>query len=181
MSSNSGANSPIILIRPEQPTFYERISEIHRIAFGGEVEPGIVEKLRAASDFDPKLSLMALYDGQVVGHAVFSPATIVGHENLKGMGLGPVGVLPEYQNQGIGSALCYEGLEVCRKSGIDYVVVLGHPTYYPRFGFVIASTKGLNNPFKAPDEAFMVIELKPGALDSVSGDVRFHPAFDGIE
>ena len=181
MSNIPSANSPIILVRPEQPAFYDQISEIHRITFDSEDEPRIVENLRADAAFDPKFSLIGLYDGQVVGHAIFSPATIEGHENLRGMGLGPVGVLPEYQNSGVGSALCYEGLEICRKAGVDFVVVLGHSTYYPRFGFVTASTKGLSSTFNAPDEAFMVIELKPGVLDGVSGVVHYHPAFDDAE
>ena len=93
------------------------------------------------------------------------------------MGLAPMAVLPEYQNQGVGSLLVRNGLSECQRAGFDIVVVLGHPRYYPRFGFIPASQKGLSCEYQVPDEAFMVIELRPGALNGMSGLVKYQPEF----
>jgi putative acetyltransferase len=86
-------------------------------------------------------------------------------------------VLPELQNQGIGSRLVREGLDECRRIGCDVVVVVGHPEYYPRFGFVPASQKGLCCEYPVPDEVFMALELKPGALANQEGLLRYRPEF----
>jgi putative acetyltransferase len=88
-------------------------------------------------------------------------------------------VLPEYQRQGIGSRLVREGLEECRRMGCDVVVVVGHPGYYPRFGFAPASRKGLRCEYPVPDEVFMVAELKPDALRG-RGLVKYRPEFGGV-
>jgi putative acetyltransferase len=89
-------------------------------------------------------------------------------------------VQPEFQNQGIGSELVRQGMERCRNLGYGIIIVVGHPTYYPRFGFTPAREKGLEAPFPVPDEAFMVIELTPGALNGISGIVIYPPAFEGV-
>jgi putative acetyltransferase len=89
-------------------------------------------------------------------------------------------VHPEFQNRGIGSELVRQGLERCRKLGYKVVIVVGHPTYYPRFGFISARAKGLETPFPVPDEAFMVIELTPGALNGISGMIIYPPAFEEV-
>jgi putative acetyltransferase len=86
-------------------------------------------------------------------------------------------VLPERQNQGIGSMLVREGLRECQRIGHDVVVVLGHPDYYPRFGFVVAKTKSLSCEYSVPDEYFMVAELSPNALKGRSGLVIYHSEF----
>jgi putative acetyltransferase len=90
-----------------------------------------------------------------------------------------VGLHPEFQKQGIGSKLVRQGLERCRNLGYKVVIVVGHPNYYPRFGFTTARAKGLDAPFLVPDEAFVVIELAPGALNGISGMVIYPPAFEG--
>ncbi len=95
------------------------------------------------------------------------------------LSLAPVGVLPSRQNEGIGTMLIEAGLEQLRAEGHPAVVVLGHPSYYPRFGFVPASSFGLRWEMDAPDEAFMALELSAGALAGVRGVVRFRPEFDG--
>ncbi len=95
------------------------------------------------------------------------------------MGLGPMAVIPERQRGGVGSRLVEEGLERCRLSGCEAVFVLGHPDYYPRFGFVTAARKNFRCAYDVPDEAFMLKELTPGALDaSAGGLVRYLPEFD---
>lgn len=89
-------------------------------------------------------------------------------------------VLPECQRQGIGSLLVREGLRECQRIGHEIVVVLGHPEYYPRFGFVPASSKGLRSEYDVPDEVFMVAELTPGALKGRTGLVKYHPEFNAV-
>jgi putative acetyltransferase len=128
------------------------------------------------------VSLVALCDGALVGHIFFSPVTIAAAPvELVPMGLAPVGVLPAYQRAGIGGALVRAGLAACRALGARAVVVLGHPSYYPRFGFVPARRFGLHCEYVPPDDdAFMARELQPGALAGVTGVVRYAPAFANL-
>ena len=100
--------------------------------------------------------------------------------SLPALALAPMAVHPEFQSQGIGSRLVREGLERCRNLGHRIVVVVGHPEFYPRFGFTPARAKGLEAPFPVPDEAFMVTELVPGALDGVSGMIVYPAPFEGV-
>ncbi|MGH8544150.1 MAG: GNAT family N-acetyltransferase [Gammaproteobacteria bacterium] len=101
-----------------------------------------------------------------------------GHDDLRIMGLGPMGVTPAHQGKGLGSALVRAGLKRCKELGYGAVVVLGHPDYYPRFGFVPAARSGIYCEYDAAEEAFMFIELQPGYLKNAQGTIRYHPAFD---
>jgi putative acetyltransferase len=169
----------MLTIRPEEPSDYPAISEINRRAFGGEFEARLVENLRHTDSFIPKLSLVALQDDRIVGHILFSVVHIQDvAQTTPVFSLAPMAVLPEYQNQGIGSALVREGLQRCRELGYRAVVVLGHPNYYPRFGFILAREKGVKLPFEAPDEACMVLELYPQALEGIQGMVEYPPEFN---
>ncbi|HSW44906.1 MAG TPA: N-acetyltransferase [Phycisphaerae bacterium] len=167
----------MMTVRPERVTDYEAIDEVNRRAFGQEAEVRLVRALRKEPGFDPRLSMVAVRAGRMVGHILFSPIRI---ENVPrfwpAISLAPVSVLPEFHRQGIGSRLVRDGLAACQTLGHGLVVVLGHPEYYPRFGFVPASRFGIRVPFPVPDEAFMVIGISPGALDGVSGAVRYPTA-----
>lgn len=165
-------------IRPEIASDRQVVFSITEAAFEGPGEAQLVELLREQAD--PVISLVAEVDGQVEGHIMFSPASLVGHPGLKVMGLAPVSVSPARQRAGLGSALVRAGIERCRDLGIDTVIVLGHPTYYPRFGFVPSVDYGIKSEYDVPDEVFMVLELKPGALEGKSGTMRYHSAFAGI-
>jgi putative acetyltransferase len=99
---------------------------------------------------------------------------------MKALSLAPMAVLPEFQNSGIGSQLVRTGLERCRELGHTIVVVIGHPEYYPRFGFVPARKEGLDLPFPVPDEAFMVCKLAPDALERIKGMVKYPPEFEDV-
>jgi putative acetyltransferase len=160
-------------IRPERESDHRAVRELNRLAFGGEDEARIIDALRGAAD--PLISCVAVRDEKVVGHILFTPVELT--PVRKALGLGPMAVLPELQNQGIGSALVRAGLDAARVLGCEAVVVLGHPAYYPRFGFVPAVSRGLACEFPAPDEAFMVLELVAGSLAGCSGVVKYRPEF----
>jgi putative acetyltransferase len=170
-------DSPITIC-PERAGDRKAIYEVNLAAFGTEYEPQLVDNVRNSEGFIPELSLVALKGNSVVGHCLFSPITIEdAGSRTPALSLTPVAVLPALQNQGIGSALIRRGIDDARRLGHKIVVIIGHPLYYPRFGFVPARAKGLTVSFKVPDGVFMVMELVPDALSGVSGMVVFPPAF----
>jgi len=168
-------------IRPETAEDYAAIRDVNALAFGREEEARLVEALRGLPEFIPELSLVAVEGGKVVGHILFSPMVIETKSGaVPALGLALLAVRPEFQNQGIGSALARDGLERCRNLGHRIVVVVGHPAYYPRFGFSPARAQGLEAPFPVPDEAFLALALVPGGLDGVAGMVRYPPPFSEV-
>lgn len=164
------------LIRPERPSDSFAVRRVHDLAFGRPDEYQVVEALRTNGGVT--LALVAEVDGEVAGHIVFSPVTI--DREHAAVGLGPMAVLPEHQRKGIGLHLVREGLDVLRDAGHEAVTVLGHPEYYPRFGFLPASRFGICWERLCPDEAFMALELKPGALAGKAGVVRYRAEFDMV-
>ena len=168
-------------IRAEQPGDHAAIDEVNRVAFGQANEALLVAKLRQTHGFDPALSLVAIRDGHIVGHILFSPIHIeTDRGDIPALALAPMAVVPECQRQGIGCDLVREGLDACARAGHKTVVVLGHAEYYPRFGFTPASQHGLRPPFPAPDNAFMVMALIPSGLDGISGVVRYPAPFQEV-
>lgn len=165
-------------VRPEAPADRDAIRTANELAFGRGDEADIVDLVRASAGFVPELSLVAEHAGRVVGHALFSKVTVQGEtEAWPVLGLGPIAVLPDYQGRGIGASLINAGLGRARDLDFLAVVVLGHASYYPRFGFVPASRFGLRSTFRVPDEVFMAMPLHPGSLDSVTGTVIYPAAF----
>ncbi len=165
------------IIREEGPADREAIHEVNNLVFGQAGEAVLIERLRDAEALP--ISLVAEEDDQIVGHIAFSPARIAGAETIRVLGLGPMAVLPDYQNQGIGSAMVEGGLAVARAMAQDAVIVLGHVPFYPRFGFAPASRYGLSCKFGGGD-AFMALELTAGALADCAGLAHYHPAFDEV-
>lgn len=146
-------------------------------AFGGAAEADLVERLHAEGL--ATLALVALDHGQVIGHVLFSPLAVeIDGRTVDAVSLAPVSVRPERQSEGIGSKLIRAGLEQLANLGVDAVFVVGHPPYYPRFGFSAALAERFSAPFQG--EAFMALELIDGALHGESGSVRYPAAF-GIE
>lgn len=164
-----------MLIRQETSADTEGIRRVHLAAFETDAEARLVDALRERCA--PLISLVADDGGEIVGHIIFSPVTLAGRNDLRLMGLAPMAVAPSRQRLGVGSSLVVEGLAHCRQAGIDAVVVLGHPTYYPRFGFVPAARRSLTSEYEVPADVFMVCELRSHVLDDVSGTVRYHQIF----
>ena len=162
-------------IRTEKLEDVEAVRQVNIAAFDRETEANLVDRLRGIPS---TFSFVAVQSDRIVGHLFFSPVIVEG-ECLKKkiLGLAPVAVLPDYQRQGIGSLLIREGLKECVRSGFQAVVVLGHPNFYPRFGFIPASRKSLGCEYDVPDEVFMVLELESGALQDCSGTVKYRSEF----
>src|SRR5262245_37909563 len=164
-----------MIVRKEEPGDFDAVRIVNERAFGQPDEARIVNALRGLAD---AISLVALVDDQVAGHILFTPVTIDDADpRLSASGLAPMAVLPEFQRRGIGSALVNAGLDACRAAGHDLVVVLGHPGFYPKFGFAAAAAHGLRCEYPVPPEAFMVIELRPKSLLRARGLVRYRPEF----
>jgi putative acetyltransferase len=165
------------LIRPERPGDEDAVREVHRLAFGRDDEGRLVDDLRAGGF--GRLALVAEDEGRVVGHVLFGALPIVTPSaTLDALALAPLAVVPAHQRRRIGSALVRDGLRACRDDGHRIVVVLGHPGYYPRFGFSAEKATRLASPYAGP--AFMALELEPGALEGVVGAVRYPPPFSAF-
>jgi len=164
-------------IRQEIPEDIRDIYVLNEQAFGAYEEANIVDKLRDTCE--GLLSLVAIEMGKIVGHILFSPATIEGiHGTVEGMGLAPMAVLPKIQRQGIGTHLVKRGIEYLRKTKCPFIIVLGHPEYYPRFGFEIASQYGIKSQWEGvPDEAFMILWLDKSMMNHVSGVGKYKDEF----
>ena len=161
-------------IRAETPSDRDAIRDVTAAAFGREQEARIVDAIRVSENFVPELSLVAEHDGRVVGHVLLS---YVGLDTRRVLELGPLSVAPDHQGQGIGGALTREALRLAEERGDPLVLVLGHPGYYPRFGFRPAHELGITPPDDdIPADAFMAIPLR--AYDAtLRGRVVFPPAF----
>jgi putative acetyltransferase len=164
-------------IRLERADDAAAVRAVNEQAFGQPTEANLVERLRQTCD--AALSLVAV-DDAVVGHILFTPVVVESDgRQIVGMGLAPMAVAPERQRQGVGSSLVRRGLEILRERHCPFVVVVGHPEYYPRFGFQAGSARGLRCQWDGvPDAAFMAVILDDGEMRGVSGVARYRPEFD---
>lgn len=165
-----------IAIRDERPEDAPAIHALNEQAFGQAQEGNIVDALRRHGAVT--LSQVATLEGRVVGHILYSPVTIAGR--LEGAALGPMAVSPGHQGRGIGSRLVREGNERLRQAGCPYIIVLGHPGYYPRFGFEPASRFGVTCEWEVPDDTFLLLALDPGRMHGVSGLAVYRPEFSTV-
>ena len=165
-------------IRAETKDDFAAVQSINLSAFPEDGESRLVNRLR--KNAQPIISLVAEVDGKLVGHILFSPVTLDSKSSLQLMGLAPMAVLPAYQRQGIGSALVEAGLEKCRLAQFGAVVVLGHPDYYPKFGYTASSNFAIKSEYDVPEEVFMIIELKKGYLKDCSGTISYHEEFKNL-
>jgi RIO kinase 1 len=172
--------NPAIVIRAEQKSDYDAIKRVNDLAFNRQDEGRLVESLRLLSEFDARLSIIAEIEGKVVGHALFFPIHIQGNDGrvYPCLSLGPIAVIPEYQNQGIGGQLIEAGHTIALRQNYKSVVLLGHPGYYPRYGYKPAKLWNLTNPWGYIDEPWMAIELAENYLAGKSGLAVYPQAFN---
>ncbi|MBN2256941.1 MAG: N-acetyltransferase [Anaerolineaceae bacterium] len=168
-----------LLIRQEEENDHNAVYQVVKKAFetmeqADGNEQNLVNRLRKSAAFIPELSLVAEGDGKIIGHILFTRMKIGEHDSLA---LAPVAVLPEYQNRGVGGKLIAAGHRIARELGYGSVVVVGHPSYYPKFGYQLASQWNITAPFEVPDEAFMALELVEGGLKGVSGEIEYAKEF----
>lgn len=164
------------MIRLEKTEDVEAVRGVNEQAFETPSEADLVDRLRPRGKL--VASLVAVDGDRIVGHITFSLVSIAANPKLRGVGLGPMAVLPDVQRQGIGSELARAGLDRCRDLGYDFAVVVGHPEYYPRFGFVPASKYGITCIWEVPEGVFMALELRPQGLAGVIGLAIYEPEFD---
>ncbi len=169
-------------IRSEKKEDYDQIREVNIIAFDNrDNEAKLVESIRQSEFFIPELSLVAVKGNEIIGHILFSQIAVETKSgNVPTIGLAPMAVKPSYQNNGVGSKLVSEGIARCKSLGYKHVIVLGHPNFYPRFGFIPSKSFGIFSPFPVPEEVFMVLELEEGTLKDLKGTVKYPPAFNSV-
>lgn len=165
-------------IRQEQSTDYEKVYQVIKKAFASALhsdgtEQDLVVQLRKSKAFIPELSLVATFDNQIAGHILFTKALV---NHIEVLALAPLSVLPEYQNRGIGLSLMKQGHIIASKLGYEYSVVLGHPKYYPKAGYIPASQYGIKAPFEVEDESFMAICFSENAK-KLNGIMEYDKAF----
>jgi len=166
----------MVQIRKERPGDEEAVRRINRLAFGQDEEANVVDRLRRTCD--EYLAFVATEDEAIVGHILFTPATLDA-SSIVGMGLAPMAVDPDHQSCGVGTNLVSDGLKHLLTSGCPFVIVLGHPEYYPRFGFELASAYGVTSQWDGvPDEAFMIQVFNPAAFPETGGTARYRSEFD---
>lgn len=167
-------------VRQELPRDFDAVHDILARAFPTDAEARLVDVLRGRTH--PQVSLVAeTREGEIVGHILFTPVEIRSDAGTSSAaGLGPMAVSSAHRRRGFGSALAKAGLAACRAVGELVVVVLGHPSYYARFGFEPAWDRGLYYGAPGPNAAFMVHEIEPGALRGRTGEVVYHAAFGGL-
>ena len=169
-----------MIIRTETTSDYSKVFEVNYQAFRNrEDEPKLVEKIRDSKQFISELSIVAEENNEILGHILLSKAEVIeGDINHEVIVLAPIAVKPELQNMGIGSKLIQEGLKRCKNLGYGLVLLIGHPTYYPKFGFKQARQYGLElKQFNVTDEVFMVCEVIEGELDKIKGELKYPETF----
>jgi putative acetyltransferase len=163
-----------MIIRNETPADHAAIDRVNRAAFGGPYEAELIERLR--HDGLMAISLVAVVKDEIVGHILMSwLQTTIDGRAIDAVALAPMAVAPRLQNQGVGSKLVAAAIEAARAIDVAAIIVLGHPEFYPRFGFSTRVAEKLDTPF--PGDAFMALELKPGALAGSRGKVTYPDAF----
>jgi putative acetyltransferase len=170
----------LVRVRPERPDDHEAVDDVVSSAFGRRSEAEFVRRVRASDHYLNSLALVAETDGELLGQALFSWIRLEAAEPRAVLALAPASVRPAAQGKGVGSALVRAGLARADSSGAPLVIVVGHPTWYPRFGFEPARAHGIEPPWPdVPDPVFMVRRLS-GFTDRCRGQVVFPEAFAGI-
>jgi putative acetyltransferase len=166
----------VVNIRHEKPEDIPLIYSVIEQAFKRDAEAKLADKLRQACA--DHLSLVADDNGTIVGHIMFTPVLVKNGKEIQGMGLAPMAVLPSRQRQGIGTLLVQSGLQILQEKSCPFVIVLGHPDYYPRFGFQPASRLNIRSQWEGvPDDAFMILVVDDKAMHNMTGIATFREEF----
>jgi len=166
-------------IRAEKKTDINHIWQINAEAFETKEEADLVNTLRDSGV--PSISLVYEQNNELLGHILFTKVELVGDTSgLKLAGLAPMAVSPKFQNSGIGSSLIKAGIQQCINDGYDAIIVLGHPDYYPKFGFVPSVKYGIKTEYDVPENVFMVLEIKENVLKGKQGTIKYHEAFGSV-
>ncbi|MHC4666547.1 MAG: GNAT family N-acetyltransferase [Planctomycetota bacterium] len=169
----------VTTLRREEIADETAVRVLNEQAFGQPNEANLVDALRERGA--AVLSMVAIDNEQVVAHVLFTEAIVTeANPQFRALCLGPMAVSPTCQRRGIGSRLLQSALDKCRELNYDAVVVIGHPEFYPRFGFVPARLKGIRCEFDVPDEAFTVLELREDALAGRTGLIKYQPEFRDV-
>ena len=174
-----------MIIRQEVEKDHETVFKLIEAAFrdmemSDQQEHFLAERLRLSDAFIPELSLVTIEHETIIGHILLTRISIVNEENVtSSLALAPVSVLPEFQGRGVGSALIIESHKVAKDLGHDSIVLVGHPNFYPRFGYEPIHRYGISLPFDVPEEVSMIKDLSLGALNNVKGEVMYPRAFYG--
>lgn len=172
-----------IKIRQENPNDYPKVFKLIEEAFrtmehSDHKEHFLVERLRKSDAFIPELSLVAEIDNEIVGHILLTKLRIENEfESFESLALAPVSVKPEFQGKGIGSRLITESHTIAKRLGYTSIILLGHESYYPRFGYDSTSKYGITMPFDVPEENCMIVSLSENGLLGVSGEVKYPKEF----
>jgi len=167
-----------MVIRQERPEEFPEIHELVKTAFetaqvsSGD-EQNFVNRLRESADYIPQLALVAEDAGRLIGHIMLTHTVIIGESELPILLLGPISVVLERRNAGVGSALIGESFRLARELGHQAVILVGDPGFYHRFGFRTAVSFGIRNANGIPDEYVLAVELTSGALAAVDGTITF--------
>ncbi|MNM99604.1 hypothetical protein D3C81_1121690 [compost metagenome] len=167
-----------MIIRTETEKDFEEVYQLNYLAFDNrEDESKLIDRIRSSEEFIPELSIVAEQDDEIVGHILLSKASVEDHDTYHPViVLAPIAVKPNYQKQGIGAKLINEGISRCRALGYNIILLIGHPTYYPRLGFQPARKLGLElKQFEVPDDVFMVYEIDK--LHEIKGELKYPKSF----
>jgi len=169
-----------MIIRTESVKDFKEVYNVNFLAFGNrEDESKLIERIRNSEEFIPELSIVAEIDNEIVGYILLSKATVENmEEKQEVIVLAPIAIKPIYQKQGIGSKLINEGLKRCKELGFNIVFLIGHPEYYPKFGFKPAKRYRFElKQFEVPKDVFMVCELNEGELQNIKGELKYPKSF----
>jgi putative acetyltransferase len=171
-----------MIIRKEQPSDHQQIWVLNSVSYASDAEANLVNDLRGSGcEF---LSLVAVIDQRIVGHILFTPVELLDDlyqiNDARIMGLAPMAVAEDFRKQGVGTELIKAGLQFCRDLDYDAVTVLGHPGYYPKFGFVPSNNYNIKSEFDVPEEVFMVHELIEDSLSGLRGTILYHDRFNKV-
>lgn len=169
-----------MIIRTETNKDFEEVFKLNYLAFGNrEDESKLIERIKLSEEFISELSIIAEMENEIIGHILLSKAIVEDHEKQHTViVLASIAVKPNYQKQGVGSRLIEEGIRRCSSLGYSIILLIGHPTYYPRLGFQPARRFGLElKHFEVPDEVFMVYEVMEGKLQEIQGELKYPKTF----